>query len=39
MEPRLNPYKSSPKGYQAMAAFQAFVDSCGLEKLMMELVK
>ena len=39
MEPRLNPYKASPKGYQAMAAFQAFVDSCGLEKLMMELVK
>ena len=39
MEPRLNPYKASPKGYQAMTALQTFVDSCGLEKLLMELVK
>ena len=39
MEPRLNPFKASPKGYQAMTALQTFVDSSGLEKLLLELVK
>lgn len=39
MEPRLNPYKSSPKGYQAMANLEQFVDSCGLERPLLELVK
>ena len=39
MEMRLNPYKASPKGYQAMAALQQFVDSCGLERPLLELVK
>ncbi|MBZ5696149.1 MAG: carboxymuconolactone decarboxylase family protein [Acidobacteriia bacterium] len=39
MEPRGNPFKASPKGYQAMIALQTFVDSCGLEKLLLELVK
>lgn len=39
MEPRLNPYKASPKAYQAMSALQNFVDSCGLERPLLELVK
>lgn len=39
MEMRLNPYKASPKGYQAMLALQQFVDSCGLERPLLELVK
>src|SRR5271169_3899338 len=39
MEHRLNPFKASPKGYQAMAALENFVDSCGLERPLLELVK
>ena len=39
MEPRMNPYKTAPKGYQAMAALQQYVDSCGLERPLLELVK
>ena len=39
MEPRLNPYKLSPKIYQTMSALQAYVDSCGLERPLLELVK
>jgi AhpD family alkylhydroperoxidase len=36
---RLNPYKASPKGYQAMAALESFVMSCGIERPLLELVK
>jgi AhpD family alkylhydroperoxidase len=39
MEPRWNPYKASPKGYQAMVNLEQFVDSCGLERPLLELVK
>ena len=39
MEHRLNPFSASPKGYQAMSHLQQFVDSVGLDKLLMELVK
>ncbi len=39
MEPRLNPYKLSPKIYETMSALQAYVDSCGLERPLLELVK
>jgi AhpD family alkylhydroperoxidase len=39
MEHRLNPFKASPKGYQAMAALEGFVVSCGLERPLLELVK
>ncbi|HEY4709960.1 MAG TPA: carboxymuconolactone decarboxylase family protein [Candidatus Acidoferrales bacterium] len=39
MEHRLNPFKASPKGYQAMAALENFVASCGLERPLLELVK
>jgi AhpD family alkylhydroperoxidase len=38
MEPRLNPYKAAPKGFQAISALQAYVDSCGLERPLLELV-
>jgi len=36
---RLNPYKASPKAYQAMLALEQFVDSCGLDRPLLELVK
>src|SRR5579862_242937 len=39
MEARLNPYKLSPKIYETMSALQAYVDSCGLERPLLELVK
>jgi AhpD family alkylhydroperoxidase len=39
MEHRPNPFKASPKGYQAMAALESFVLSCGLERPLLELVK
>jgi AhpD family alkylhydroperoxidase len=39
MEPRINPYKVAPKAYQAMTALQAYVDSSGLERPLLELVK
>jgi AhpD family alkylhydroperoxidase len=39
MQSRPNPYKLSPKIYEAMSALQACVDSCGLERPLLELVK
>jgi AhpD family alkylhydroperoxidase len=39
MEQRLNPFKASPKAYQAMSVLENFVDSCGLERPLLELVK
>ena len=39
MEPRLNPYKIAPGGYQAIAALQKYVDASGLEKPLFELVR
>jgi AhpD family alkylhydroperoxidase len=39
MEQRLNPFKASPKAYQALSALENFVDSCGLERPLLELVK
>jgi AhpD family alkylhydroperoxidase len=39
MEHRPNPFKASPKGYQAMAALESFVTSSGLERPLLELVK
>jgi len=42
MEERLNFAKAAHHGYRAMAAFQQFgsyVDDCGLEPLLLELVK
>jgi AhpD family alkylhydroperoxidase len=36
---RLDPKAISPDFYKAMAALQGYVDSCGLERSLMELVK
>jgi len=36
---RVNPFQAAPKAYQAMAALQHYVNSCGLEAPLMELVK
>ena len=39
MESRLNPYKASPKAYQAMLALGQVAESSGLERPLLELVK
>jgi AhpD family alkylhydroperoxidase len=39
MEPRLNAFKVAPKAYQAMFGLQQYVNNCGLEESLMELVK
>ena len=38
MEPRLK-FDVAPKAYQVLAATQAYVDHCGLERPLLELVK
>ena len=38
MEPRMK-FDVAPKAYQALAAMQAYVDRCGLERPLLELVK
>jgi AhpD family alkylhydroperoxidase len=39
LEPRLKYVKAAPSAYQAMATLQQFVDQCGLERGLLELVK
>ncbi len=39
MQERLKYAKVAPHGYRAMAALQHYVDECGLEPLLLELVK
>ena len=39
MEERLKYAKVASRGYRAMAALQDYVDDCGLEPLLLELVK
>lgn len=39
MEPRLNYAKVAPAGYRAMANLNRYVEECGLEPLLLELVK
>ena len=39
MEERLKYARVSPHGYRAMATLQSHVDNCGLEPLLLELVK
>jgi AhpD family alkylhydroperoxidase len=39
MEHRMNPFAASPKAYKAMETLQGVVDSCGLERPLLELVK
>jgi AhpD family alkylhydroperoxidase len=39
MTPRLNYAKASPKGLASMRQLQAYVDQCGLDRPLIELVK
>lgn len=39
MDPRLDAFKTAPGAYKAMAGLQAYVNGCGLEPSLMELVK
>lgn len=39
MEPRLDYSRKSPAGYQSYLAFNHFVENCGLERSLLELVK
>lgn len=39
MEPRINAYQIAPQAYPAVAALQKYVDSCGLERPLLELVR
>jgi AhpD family alkylhydroperoxidase len=39
MEPRLQYSKVAPEGYRAMATLNRYVEECGLEPLLLELVK
>jgi AhpD family alkylhydroperoxidase len=39
MEQRLDAGRIAPDGYRSMAALQSYVDKCGLEPPLMELVK
>ncbi len=39
MKPRLNPYQSAPEAMNALMAFETYVQGCGLEPSLIELVK
>jgi AhpD family alkylhydroperoxidase len=39
MEPRLETFKIAPQAYAAMATLQKYIDSCGLERPLLELVR
>ena len=39
MQPRLNAFKTAPEGYEAMRGLQNYVNGCGLEHSLLELVK
>jgi AhpD family alkylhydroperoxidase len=39
MEPRLEALKIAPQAYPAVAALQKYVDSCGLERPLLELIR
>jgi len=39
MTPRLNPYKASPAAIKAMLDFEGYVQGCGLETRLLDLVK
>ncbi len=39
MEPRLSYTEAAPGAYEAMSRLQRYVDNCGLEKPLLELVK
>ena len=39
MKPRLNPYEAAPDALKAMLALEAYVQDCGLERSLINLVK
>jgi AhpD family alkylhydroperoxidase len=39
LTPRLDPYKASPEAYKPLLGLQSYVDRCGLEHSLLELVK
>ena len=39
MQQRLNPMKAGADAYKALSQFQAYVEQCGLERSLLELVK
>lgn len=39
MGPRLNAFQIAPQAYPAISALQKYVDSCGLERPLLELVR
>ena len=39
MKPRIDTFRISPKAYQAMSGLQQYVNECGLEHALLELVK
>lgn len=39
LTPRLDPYKASSEAYKPLLGLQAYVDRCGLEHSLLELVK
>ena len=39
MKPRLNPYQAAPDAMKAMTALENYVQGCGLEPTLIELVK
>jgi hypothetical protein len=39
MKPRLNPYQAAPEGMKALAALEGYIQKCGIEPSLIELVK
>jgi AhpD family alkylhydroperoxidase len=39
MKPRLNPYQAAPEAMKAIGALEAYVQGCGLEHALIDLVK
>ena len=39
MKPRLNPYQAAPEAMKALGALEAYVQGCGLEPSLIDLVK
>lgn len=39
MQPRINPYQAAPEAMTAMGALESYVQICGLEASLIDLVK
>lgn len=39
MKPRLKDYQAAPEGYRALRALESYVDECGLEESLLNLIK